>query len=64
MFGGRALEMSSQAWVDARSGSSWVEVMFIALALIRDREIREGDTEDDMLLRLASKLLYHHERFQ
>ena len=59
MSGGRALEMSSPAWVDARSGSSWVEVMFIALASIRGRETREGDTDDDILLRLVSKLLFH-----
>ena len=56
---GRAYEMSSLPWVDAGSGSSWVEVMSMALTLIRDRETREGDTDDDILLRLASKLLFH-----
>ena len=55
------MEVSSPAWVDARSGSSWVEVhvMFIALASIRGRETREGDTDDDILLRLVSKVLFH-----
>ena len=33
--------------------------MFITMASIRDRETREGDTDDDILLRLASKLLFH-----
>ena len=54
MSGGRALEMSSPACVDAQSGSSWMEVRFIGLSLIRDREAREGETHDDVLLRLAS----------
>ena len=59
MSGGKALEMSSLPWVDARAGLSWVEVIFIALASIRGRETREGDTDDDILLRLVSKVLFH-----
>ena len=62
--GGRALEIPSLVCVDAQSGPSWVEVRFIGLALMRDREAREGEADDDILLRLASNCCSTHEWFE
>ena len=62
--GGRALEISSPACVDTQSGPSWVEVRFIGLALIRDRETREGEADDAILLRTASNCCSTHEWFE